>query len=857
MENRRMFLKKAAAISGFSVVPFLGQAAEQFLDGQHSPGLLKILPDPDSHTFCPLEEIEISVQENGLVRLYDSKGAQYAEFPAGASVKTRLGGAAGTQWVVLLSAKGRLLDMVSLRMAASTYIRDSGGTFAHLLKNLYTSMIDEWERESSVTPVDGKFYHNFVRWLRDHVHTMKGMKYFYPELKSGIDMYADYQRADGMIWDNIYGRPATGSYWEQRFSYGDFYLCVDEGRREFKRIPVENDVEFLFLEGIYFTWKATGDTEWMKSVLDKAVKAVNYSFSDPYRWSEKYQLLKRGFTIDTWDFQNDEDAAISVGEGELPDPMVIKLGKTRFGVMYGDNTGMYAGLLYLAEMLRVAGREREAVQMEEKALGLLERLNALCWNGAFYTHHVAEDTSIKRDLGVDTDAQVSLSNAYSINRGIGAEKSRAIIGTYQRLRSEMPASSPGEWYTIYPPFEKGYGGHNGKWEYMNGGVTSIVAGELAHGAFENGYETYGVDILRRVLALSEQTEGHLHCAYRGSAPVAPERSFNTLSIRAISNADFVGNTLKGVAGWTGEGENDLHEFPSGLQTFHDIPFDIVDPAANGRKACLGLSTESPYLLKSSLKVGHKAASVYLLHATGNSYSVGSVTLTYADGTSYSEYIGAGKILGWWYPEAPDEGKQMPRLKVAWRGKNNRCLNVGVSLYGFNNPQPEKLISTIEFEASRTPNRWMVLGVTLSSAPVFFMPDMISTGIPDNWGAAAVMYALVEGLAGVKDKGAAFDRIQLSPRWESANEKKSDVCIAYPASGQYVAYVYQVVDNQRIELLFTSPAHQTLVEVLLPSGSWQKAVLNGKEVPLKIENRFGSAYATLSVEGPGVMNLIIS
>ena len=186
------------------------------------------------------------------------------------------------------------------------------------------------------------------------------MKYFYPELKSGIDLYADSQREDGMIWDNYNRRPEEGSYWQQRFDYADFIKVVDDGENEFHRIPVENDVEYLFIEGIYYTWKATGDDSWMKKMLDKALKAIEYSTTNPYRWSEKYQLLKRGYTIDTWDFQNDEDAAVSAGKDNFPDAMVIRLPHTRFGVMFGDNTGMYAGCLYLADMLTYAGRKEEA-----------------------------------------------------------------------------------------------------------------------------------------------------------------------------------------------------------------------------------------------------------------------------------------------------------------------------------------------------------------------------------------------------------------------------------------------------------------------------------------------------------------
>ena len=82
-------------------------------------------------------------------------------------------------------------------------------------------------------------------------------------------------------------------------------------------------------------------------------------------------------------------------------------------------------------------------------------------------------------------SQVSLSNAYALNRGISGEKCASIIKTYQRIRREMPPTSPGEFYGIYPPFERDFTQNDPGlvWEYCNGGVLTMVAGELALGAF--------------------------------------------------------------------------------------------------------------------------------------------------------------------------------------------------------------------------------------------------------------------------------------------------------------------------------------------------------------------------------------
>ncbi len=123
--------------------------------------------------------------------------------------------------------------------------------------------------------------------------------------------------------------------------------------------------------------------------------------------------------------------------------------------MFGDNTGLMVGCRYLAEMLESAGRTKEAAEQRNFADTLQRQLNAVSWNGQHFRHHVPEDPNFKRDFGVDEAEQVSLSNAYSLNRGISHEQAVAIIRTYQQIRNTMPKSSPGEFYAIYPPFQKG------------------------------------------------------------------------------------------------------------------------------------------------------------------------------------------------------------------------------------------------------------------------------------------------------------------------------------------------------------------------------------------------------------------
>ncbi|MFQ3677987.1 MAG: hypothetical protein SNJ74_08590, partial [Fimbriimonadaceae bacterium] len=605
-----------------------------------------LLPGQPVH---PLDVVTIEASASGRLTVADSMGrVVFDQDVSPGPVPVAVGGNLGPQSVLFRPASGQPPTRLYWTVEAETRIDDEGGEFGELLRYLHYTMARFGENRT--VRWRGKTYHFFVCWLRDHVHTLKGMKYFERELKSGIDLYRDSQRSDGMIWDNVHSRTADPNYWDVRFKEGGYIWPFEDMTGEFKRIPVENDVEYLFVEGVYFTWKATGDDAWMRESLDSAIRALDYSMRDRARWSAKFGLLKRGYTIDTWDFQCETDAAVCA------DPMRIDPDRTRFGIMFGDNTGYFMACRFLAEMLDAAARHDEAAAFRARADEVQTRLDAVSWNGRFFTHHVPEDPDPPRDLGVDESTQVSLSNAYSMNRGIRFEQADAIIRTYQGIRDRLPPGSPGEWYTIYPPFGRGFDAHGDRWQYMNGGVTPIVAGELARGAFESGHETYGQDILRRVHALGKKIGPTLHCAYTGAMPPPPDRAFFPLDLSGEANVDTAGAGGPGVPGWTGEGENDLREFPTRPFEVQGIPFRPVDPDRNGRKAAIGLCRREGYAAEAVLDLPGGTRTLYLLHNSSRTRPggvAGTLRWEYGDGSSAAETVVEGvNVLRWWMPSRP-------------------------------------------------------------------------------------------------------------------------------------------------------------------------------------------------------------
>lgn len=797
------------------------------------------LPAVLGPSVAPLQEVVLTDVRGARVQVFDALGRRYVDMPAQGAVRFRAGGACGWHEVRVLDASGEVAASTRFRLKAQTSIQHPSGEFTHLLRLCALSLVN---KEVTVLWRDC-IYRLFISWLRDNTHVLKAARYFETHVKDGIDLFLESQRDDGMIWDFVTYRNHAEHFWESLYTPLRFFWRTGQDDICFVRMPVENDVEYLFVEALYYAWQATGDDEWMKSNLNAAIRALEYSLNDPLRYSQKFSLLKRAYTIDTWDFLSVYDTIDDIGLCISPD--------TRFGVMFGDNTGYAMSCERLAEMLEHVGRGEEAKKYRQRASDIRQRLNQIAWTGTHFRHHVSEHPEFQRDFGVNEAEQVSLSNAYSLNRNISQEQCRAIICTYQRLRDSLPTGSPGEWYMIYPPFPRGWERHAPLWEYMNGGVSPIVAGELAHGAFEHGFEQYGVDILRRVLRLAQQTDGRIRFCYRGGGFEQPKRGFQPVAIAEVSGMSLTVPPAPGKLAWMNlpEQGNDLHEMPQGEQTFAHIPFVLSS-------ACIGLNSQWGQR-EVVLPVNATFASLYLLHAgnkPGTGGLCGMLTFVYDDGSEHTEYIHVGtNVSGWVFPQQPSKDS-----RIAWTGRSSKWTRVGVVVTGFNNPHPEKRVASIRLQAVPNGSSWAVLGVTTSDAPVWFPPDAISFGGPDEWAAAAVAYALIEGLAGVKDRSTAFREVEIAPRWIAADEPQAEVCVHYPASDGYIAYSYHHLPEKRlIRLTVTGSGEKARVRVLLPAGTRATAVrVDEKSVPVVTEQIENTPYAVFQLDSllPAVVQI---
>lgn len=811
----------------------------------------------------PLQEVTVIAPGPGTVSVLDGRGREYVRVPAAGRITFRAGGAAGAQAARLLDVTGSVVHAEGFTLEARTAIEDAGGRMKDLLR-LGRKTLERPNDSGAPTGVGalewrGRTYDYYVPWIRDHVHTLKGMKYFERRGASLLDFFRETQREDGMVWD-FFSRGSEPSFYET--AYGPLGYARRYDGVEMVRMPVEADVEYLFVEGVYFAWKSTADDAWMARQLDAAIRAMDYSFTDRARFSQKHRLVKRGYTIDTWDFQVDDASTRLFPRWAT---LLVDPDRSKFGVMFGDNTGYAASCSYLAEMLERAGRAKDAARFRQRGKDVRERLDRVAWLGTHFRHWVPEDETIVRDLGVNEREQVSLSNTYSLNRGIRHEQAAAILRTYQGIRSSLPPGSPGEWYAIYPPFAKGFDDHSEAWQYVNGGVSPIFAGELARGAFVHGFEAYGADVLSRVLDLSRASGEQIWFAYTGAYPPVREPRFTPVDLAKHANMDLGGTGARGVPSWMAAMPDDhLGRLPTGRQDFAGVPFLVADPATNGRRGALAVSRRPGFPERVSVPVGAKAGSIYVLHSVGNAGNLkvaGSITFRYEDGTDATQYaVQDRNVSGWWYPSLEGSWpggygapRHPPLVKLAWRGRSDVCPNVGIYWYGLDNPHPDRAIRSIDFTAALDGAIYAVAGLTLADQPLHQKPPAVSFGGPDNWAAGAVVYGLVEGLAGVEDRDVAYRVAGIAPRWPAAGTNEAKVVVHYPASDGYVAYDYRHDPARReIALTVTGSGERAECHVLLPAGVTAATAVGDGPAPVafttsRVES---STYADFTLALPG-------
>lgn len=382
------------------------------------------------------------------------------------------------------------------------------GEFLHTLRNnIYAGR--------SLVFIDGKVMMCNKNWIRDHVHVMKGSKYFEYDMSKFLDFIIDTQREDGQFYELI--KQLDDEHW--KMVNEDCYVIYPDDNLSLVRLELEADIEYLVVEGAMVCYRINGDDEWLKKVLPKLEKGIDYITSDSKRWDKEHGLVMRPFTVDTWDFTP-----------ESRSPMDRRIhDDEKMSIMHGDNSGVYQAMIQLAWFNRRLGNEQKASEWEIRAKKLRENMFKYLWNGKFFIHQYHINHS-----GIDDkeNIRLSLSNPYDINRGVtDTEQSRLIIEEYMERRKTTDKFA--EWFSIDPAYEA-FGSYK-EGRYVNGAISPFTAGELAKAAFNNGYESYGWDIISRFIELAER-DGTVYFLYYPDSTPQPQGGPSTWGAAALISA---------------------------------------------------------------------------------------------------------------------------------------------------------------------------------------------------------------------------------------------------------------------------------------------------------------------------------
>ena len=816
--------------------------------------------DPASSSWAPLEAG--SVRAGPAVRtvlIEDGAGRTYVEArPSGAgTLRFRARGQAGLHRVLALDAGGAEVARTGFRLAPATALVCTGGLYQRLAQRVWGNLLTSTEAGSGSLLVAGRVHQTCVNWLRDHSYTLKALRHFWRDVTSGTDLFLLQQQADGMLWDDINRNPSRAPAWLGEALGPRYHGYLDHGGWLLRRIPVEADVEYLAVLAVHHGWKAGGDDAWMSARLPRLERALAYTRGSPLRWSRRHGLVKRAYTMDSWDFKHPDP---QVG-GTHPDHRCLAEAAQPFFLFHGDNSGLYAAHRCLAEMYAALLRPGDAARHGRCADQLRRRANRVLWRDPIYAHQVPEQELpwLKQRVG-DDDRRISLSLPYTINRGL-PEHAQAvrILDEYRRRGRAQRRTSFAEWWTMDPMYLGGQWGdgnptHQSPGEYMNGGISPLVAGELALAAFRHGREAYGADILRRLWRLSEADGGHIHDTYRRlpklTGQPAPSQRQRPLDLRAQANVGLRHRAVRGVIAWTDEGDNDLRYLPTGRQRWLGVRLTVPDPAANAGCAVVALGGVHPAAV--TVPYSGRVGCLYAAHALAG-HTIGTVgwyDLVFADGTEHRFPLIAGRELAnWWNPPTLHDDRSPPNVgRVGWRGPNPVVRDVGLYLAGFTNPRPRQPVTALRLTAAPGA-RLLVVALTVGADAARFPRGLRSFGLPAVWSQGAIHNALIEGLAGIEDTDRAFATACIAPRWAATEARAATVCVHYPASDGYCAYRWRHLPRRRlVEIDVTGSFARAELRVLMPAGRRpRQATCAGQPLPLRLETVERSCYALIALD----------
>jgi hypothetical protein len=166
-------------------------------------------------------------------------------------------------------------------------------------------------------------------------------------------------------------------------------------------------------------------------------------------------------------------------------------------------------------------------------------------------------------------------------------------------------------------------------------------------------------------------------------------------------------------------------------------------------------------------------------------------------------------------------------------------------HGFESYGLEQLLKYEELTKNGETYLWYFPDGRHSTVETSTSPDASPT---DGWGSSAMLYALVEGLAGVVDEQKLFRHVRLSPRWAVAGRDEATISVSYGASGASFEYAFGHNPSAKIIELELQGKSSVHLHLLLPRGAKASRVkVGGNNIDFRNTKVEASSYVDADFE----------
>lgn len=224
---------------------------------------------------------------------------------------------------------------------------------------------------------------------------------------------------------------------------------------------------------------------------------------------------------------------------------------------------------------------------------------------------------------------------------------------------------------------------------------------------------------------------------KGRTPPEPKRfthlpaGFTTFDLAPAINSTYKDEyKADGKGGWTDNGkDDDMRFFPVGKVIFLGVPFEVnprgptiiadvktFPPVGRGKDQRPDPRATNPWPTSAVLPASGKARTVHFLHTAGwmarSETPVFFYDVNYADNSKGTIEIRRNQeISDWTQPVSAGN------TRVAWTGTSLSQSRIGLSLFSWNNPHPDKVITSITARILDNPATVCLIGITFSDTPI--------------------------------------------------------------------------------------------------------------------------------------------